>query len=87
MKWVSPFQPSVAFHLEISHLICTANQVTGFYMKCNTGLKWVNLVLRSDFYIIKSIFATGFFLSWEQKNRGFLMFLRGYRKKKGGSEF
>ena len=23
-------------------MICTANQVTGFCMKCNSGLKWVN---------------------------------------------
>ena len=35
------FSPSVAFHIETSHLICTANQMTGLYMKCNTGLKWV----------------------------------------------
>ena len=61
---VNPFQPSVAFHIEISHLICLwkgtvsgkfrakhpklcgncafpqAKQITGFYMKRNTGLKW-----------------------------------------------
>ena len=35
------FQPSVAFHIETRHLICSANQITGFYMKCNTGLKGV----------------------------------------------
>ena len=29
------------FHIETSHLICSVNEVTGFYMKCNTGLKWV----------------------------------------------
>ena len=23
-------------------MICNANQMTGFYMKCNTGLKWAN---------------------------------------------
>ena len=33
---------SVAFHIETSHLICIANQMTGFYMECNTGLKSVN---------------------------------------------
>ena len=38
---VNPFQPSVAFHIETSHLFCRAKQITGFYMKCNTGLKWV----------------------------------------------
>ena len=25
-------------------MICSANQMTGFYMKCDTGLKLVNLV-------------------------------------------
>ena len=34
----NPFQPIVAFHIETSHLICIANQMTGFYMKYNTGL-------------------------------------------------
>ena len=38
---INQFQPSVTFRIETSHLICTANQMTGFYMKCNTGLKWV----------------------------------------------
>ena len=37
----SPFQFSVTFHIEHSHLICSANQMTGFYMKCNAGLKRV----------------------------------------------
>ena len=39
---INPIQPSVAFHIETRHLICSANQMTGFYMRCNTGLKWVN---------------------------------------------
>ena len=26
-------ETSVAFHVETSHLICTSNQMTGFYMK------------------------------------------------------
>ena len=30
---INPFQPSVAFHVEISHLTCCANQIAGFYMK------------------------------------------------------
>ena len=38
---INPFQPSDAFHIDTSHLICTLNQMTGFYMKYNTGLKWV----------------------------------------------
>ena len=39
---INPFQFSDAFHIETSHLICSSNQMTGFYMKCNTELKWVN---------------------------------------------
>ena len=31
------FQPSLAFQIETSYL----NQMTGFYMKYNTGLVWV----------------------------------------------
>ena len=38
------FQPSVLFHIETSHLFCTANQMTDFYTKCNTGPKWVKNV-------------------------------------------
>ena len=39
--FLNPFQPSVAFHIVTSHLICNANQMTGFYMKRNNWLKWV----------------------------------------------
>ena len=35
----NPFQLSVAFHIETIHMTCSAIQTTGFYMKCNTGLK------------------------------------------------
>ena len=44
MGWpnFNSFQPSVTFHIENSHLIFIANPMTGFYMKCNTGLKWFN---------------------------------------------
>ena len=38
-RLLNPFQPSVTFHIETSHLICSANLMTGFYMKCNTELK------------------------------------------------
>ena len=41
LKSVNKFQTSAAFHIETSHLICIANQMTGFYMKCNTELRWV----------------------------------------------
>ena len=36
---LNPFQLSVALNIETSHLIWKAEQMTGFYMKCNTGLK------------------------------------------------
>ena len=39
----NPFQPSVAFHIETSHLFCRAKEMTGYYIKRNTGLKWVNV--------------------------------------------
>ena len=39
---LKPRQPKVAFHIKISHLICTANQMAGFYKKCNIGLKPAN---------------------------------------------
>ena len=32
------FQPGVAFDIETIRLIGTANQMTGFFMKCNTGM-------------------------------------------------
>ena len=40
------FQASVAFHIEISHLFCSANQMIGFYIKRITGLKWLKYVLK-----------------------------------------
>ena len=44
-RYFIPFQPGVAFHIEISHLICNAND---FYMECNTELKMVKLVFKSS---------------------------------------
>ena len=38
---VDLLHPSFVFHIETSHLICGADQMTGFYMKCKTGLKRV----------------------------------------------
>ena len=34
--------------METSHLICNANQMTGFYIGCNTGLKCVNILFAAD---------------------------------------
>ena len=39
LNFLNAFYFSVAFHVETNHLICGANQMTGFYMKCNTELK------------------------------------------------
>ena len=38
-KTFNQCQPNVSFHMETSHLMCFANQKTGFHMKCNTGPK------------------------------------------------
>ena len=45
IQWVffNQFKPSAAFHIETSQLFCFAKQVTGFYMKSNNGLKWINI--------------------------------------------
>lgn len=40
-KYVIPFQPSAGSHTKTSQLICSANQVTYIFMKCNTRLKRV----------------------------------------------
>ena len=41
---LNPFQHSVAFHIETSHLFCTTNQMNSFYMICNSGLKWLTSI-------------------------------------------
>ena len=41
------FQSSAAFHIEPIQLIPTVYWMTGFCMKCNTWLKWINLFNRS----------------------------------------
>ena len=47
-----PISTSVAFYVETRYFICSANQVTGFYMKCNTGLKWVMHVLNVNWFFV-----------------------------------
>ena len=34
------FMETTKLHIETSHLICSANQITDLYIKGNTGLKW-----------------------------------------------
>ena len=43
--YINPIQSSFAFHIETSHLICSANQMNDFYMECNTVLKRVKAAL------------------------------------------
>ena len=38
------FQPSVAISVETIYFIWTVNQRTGFYIKCNTRLKWIKFL-------------------------------------------
>ena len=39
IKNIKRFQPSVTFHIETKLLILATNQMTGFYIKSNTGFK------------------------------------------------
>ena len=36
-------------YIETSHLIYNVKQMTGFYMKRNTGLKWLKETLKLQF--------------------------------------
>ena len=67
---LNQFQPSVAFHIETSHLFCRAKQMTGFYMKRNTGLKWVNSFQANACFLfpLKNIGFSGE-LKWEHRSR------------------
>ena len=48
---LTSFQLNVVFDIETSHLICFANKMTGFYIKCNSGLKWVQKAfMQHDWY-------------------------------------
>ena len=44
--------PSAATHIETSHLIWSANKMTGFYMECNTGLTWINQLVSSPSQVV-----------------------------------
>ena len=41
--YINIFQSIDVFHIETSHLICSPNQMTSFYIKCNTELKLIKL--------------------------------------------
>ena len=63
VSFFNPFQPSVVFPTETSNLICSANQMAGFYMKYNTGLKWANIKKICEGY-------ETFHYFWRRKYRG-----------------
>ena len=56
---INLFHSCVAFHIGTNHLFCIANQRTSFYMKSNSGLKWVCHIsfskLHFKFYILSKI--------------------------------
>ena len=65
----NPFQPSAAFHIEISHLFGSAKQMTGFYVKPNTGLKWVenmDFLLRCFMLLMDVHNICFFFWFWDE---------------------
>ena len=70
---VKSSQPSVPFHIETFHLICTANQITGFYMKYNPALKRVkwDTLLKLSNCLITSIEKLS-------KEKGYSLFKKRY---------
>ena len=71
---VDPFQPDVAFLIETSSLICSANQMTGFYKKCNTRLKWVK---HKDIFIKMFPFYYNLVKTWKKN----LMYSRSIKQE------
>ena len=53
----NPFQLSIVFHIETSHLFCSAKEIIGFNMKRNIGPKWANYMNETyyiNFVLLKS---------------------------------
>ena len=68
---VNPFRSGVVFHIEKCHiekchLICTANQITSFFIKSSTGLKSFkfNMVSREILEATKSLEQSPTMLLW-----------------------
>ena len=56
---INPFQSIIAFHIGNSLVISSANEITGFYLKFNNGLKWVKIADQwAGFYIDRTVFLT-----------------------------
>ena len=73
---INLFPSSVAFHIENIHLICTANQMTNFYMKYNAGryglirYSYRTLLLKNT--LTHFVPRVSFHALWKhQKNSGF----------------
>ena len=55
---INPSEPSVTFHIKTSHLICSAKQMTGIYMRSNFQLKWVKIIISGkSVYYAKVLFT------------------------------
>ena len=80
------FQPSVAFDRETSHLICKANEMTGFYIKCNNGLQWVNLKFNgySKQKFFKIYFNSFKYVNWINKGNIYLFKVNNWNIRKRG---
>ena len=48
----SPCQSSIVFHIDTGHLICSANQMTSFYMNATLGWNGSNEVIRMKRVIV-----------------------------------
>ena len=55
---LNQFQPCVASNLETNNLFYNTNQMTGFYMKYNTGLKCAKFILSSADLAFPKIFKS-----------------------------
>ena len=47
---IIPLNSPVLFHIKTSYWFCRTKQMTGFYMKRNTRLKWVKIKSSTKFY-------------------------------------
>ena len=81
------FQLSVAFHIETGHLFCSTKQMTAFYIKRNTGLKWIKSISWKMHASIstETLDETSAKLDWVQQNRrGEVRYLETIRNDKTG---
>ena len=66
---ITPVLPNVLYHIESSYFFCRSKQMTGFYMKCNTGIKWVKRTKCNNTNIRELLI----FIKVNNKNTGFNM--------------